>query len=245
MKPYLVFCLILTLVVGSCKNNTAVSSDKNTDNTAIKAPAIVFSDLTGTYFGDFGDNKITVLISAITGDKAEGKTITGSNEVPFEGIIKEENGRVLVAAHEMSNANSSGSFQFNFDPANREVLSGNWKPYKTDAGIASKSFILNKKKFTYRKDAGDYPQASLKILKEADVNNLLKPELVQMRNEIFARHGYSFSDKDIRDQFADKDWYLPNSTNVSNDLTLIEKKNLVLIKRFENYADQYGSDFGR
>jgi hypothetical protein len=245
MKPYLVFCLMLTLVVGSCKNNAAVPSDKNTDNTAIKAPAVVFSDLLGTYFGDFGENKITVLISNITGDKAEGKTITGNNEMPFEGTIKEENGRVLVAAHEVGNANSNGFFQFNFDPANKEVLSGNWKPYKTDAGIASKSFILNKKKFIYRKDAGDYPEASMKVLKDDDVNNLLNPELLQMRNEIFARHGYSFSDKEIRDQFADKDWYMPYSTNVSKDLTAIEKKNLALIKRFESYSNQHGDDFGR
>jgi len=92
---------------------------------------------------------------------------------------------------------------------------------------------------------GTYPQASKRLLKEEDVENLLKPDLEVMRNEIFARHGYCFKKKDLREMFEDKDWYIPNTVNVKKDLTEIEKKNIVLIKKYEKYAEEYGDDFGR
>ena len=66
-----------------------------------------------------------------------------------------------------------------------------------------------------------------------------------MRNEIFARHGYCFKKKNLRELFEDKDWYIPNTVDVKKDLTDIEKKNIALIKRFEKYAEEYGDDFGR
>ena len=45
--------------------------------------------------------------------------------------------------------------------------------------------------------------------------------------------------------FEDKDWYIPNTVDVKKDLTEIEKKNIVLIKKYEKYAEEYGDDFGR
>lgn len=45
-----------------------------------------------------------------------------------------------------------------------------------------------------------------------------------MRNEFFAEHGYCFKKKYLREQFENKDWYIPNSVDIKNDLTEIEKK---------------------
>ena len=66
-----------------------------------------------------------------------------------------------------------------------------------------------------------------------------------MRNEIFARHGYCFKKKDMRNMFELLDWYVPNTVDIKNFLTEIEKKNISLIKRYEEYADEYGDDYGR
>jgi len=52
----------------------------------------------------------------------------------------------------------------------------------------------------------------------------MKEDLEIMRNEIFARHGYCFKKKHLRKQFENKDWYIPNSVDIKNDLTEIEKR---------------------
>jgi hypothetical protein len=58
------------------------------------------------------------------------------------------------------------------------------------------------------------------------------------RNEIFARHGYVFSDSCLSNYFKHQDWYEAVGKNVS--ISEIEQKNLELIKKYEanfEYAD--------
>lgn len=88
--------------------------------------------------------------------------------------------------------------------------------------------------------------ASKKLLTKADVENMHKGDLEIIRNSIYARHGYSFKNRRIRfvfDSFVD--WYMPVSTDVSSELTEIEKKNIDLLKRYEQHAEKYYDDFGR
>ncbi len=85
----------------------------------------------------------------------------------------------------------------------------------------------------------------MKLLVSEDVNNLYKDELRAMRNEIYARHGYSFKRREMRDMFDKKDWYMPISTDVRKKLTALEIKNEKLIKQFEKYAEDNYDDFGR
>ena len=73
----------------------------------------------------------------------------------------------------------------------------------------------------------------------------MREDLEYMRNEIFARHGYSFSKKQLRQQFEWRDWYVPNTADIKGFLTDIEKKNIALIKRYEKYAEEYGDEYGR
>jgi YARHG domain len=73
----------------------------------------------------------------------------------------------------------------------------------------------------------------------------MKEDLEFMRNEIFARHGYCFQKKALRQQFENQEWYVPNTIDIKNRLTDIEKKNIALIKKYEKYAEEYGDDFGR
>ena len=99
--------------------------------------------------------------------------------------------------------------------------------------------------FAYNPNAGEY-RASVKELGMADVENLMKNELEIMRNEIFARHGYSFvKKKELREYFENQAWYVAKTDDVKADLTPLEKKNIALILRLEDYADQHGDDFGR
>ena len=82
-------------------------------------------------------------------------------------------------------------------------------------------------------------------LKESQLKNLKKIELEILRNTIFARHGLAFKTKTVRQFFDYVDWYIPVSTNVDNQLTSVEKENIVLLKRFEKYAEDNYDTFGR
>ena len=81
---------------------------------------------------------------------------------------------------------------------------------------------------------GSYPQASERDLDDSELTDMTERELKIMRNEIFARHGYIFKTKDMKNYFSAQSWYRPMYSNVTNRITIIEKKNIDLIKSFEN-----------
>jgi hypothetical protein len=87
--------------------------------------------------------------------------------------------------------------------------------------------------------------ASKTVLKEEDLKNLKKLELEIIRNTIFARHGYAFKKENYRQFFDFVDWYIPVSNNVTSALTAVEKENIKLLERFEQYAEDNYDTFGR
>lgn len=87
--------------------------------------------------------------------------------------------------------------------------------------------------------------ASTQLLKKKDVENLKKGDLVIIRNTIYARHGYSFKNRPLRVFFDAQPWYIPVHTNIKNDLTEIEKKNIQLLLKYEKNAKEYYDTFGR
>ena len=197
----------------------------------------------GSYVGTFGDNKITLLITKAAEGAVSGRTIVGGNDRPFDGALVLENGSYVIEAREPGDHKDDGVFKFRIAEADTNALQGTWKP--NDAKRPEKSYSLARRKFEYRPGVGNWPEASQRLLKTADVENLAKTELEFMRNEIFARHGYCFAKKELRQQFENEDWYVPNTVNIKGFLTDIEKKNIALIKRYEKYAEEYGDEFGR
>ncbi len=87
--------------------------------------------------------------------------------------------------------------------------------------------------------------ASTKALQEADLKNLKKLDLEIIRNTIYARHGFTFGKKSVRQFFDFVEWYVPISDNVESQLTPLEVKNITLLKRFEKYAEDNYDTFGR
>ena len=81
---------------------------------------------------------------------------------------------------------------------------------------------------------GDYPEGSLRLLTEGDLATKSKSELKIMRNEIFARHGYIFETPAMIKHFANQSWYHGRYADVSSKLSSIERKNVALIKKYEN-----------
>jgi len=86
---------------------------------------------------------------------------------------------------------------------------------------------------------------SAEELTEKQLKNLKKLDLEIIRNTIFARHGYSFKSKGVRQFFDQVEWYVPVTNSVEGVLTGVEQKNVALLKRFEKYAQDNYDTFGR
>ncbi|WP_118975521.1 YARHG domain-containing protein [Taibaiella koreensis] len=98
--------------------------------------------------------------------------------------------------------------------------------------------------FTTTDEVGRY-NASVHLLTAKEVANMTKADLFVMRNTIYARHGYSFRNQQLRAYFDRQSWYVPVSTDVKHEFTEIEKKNIELLLRYEKNAREYYDVFGR
>lgn len=228
---------------GKVDDTTANSTTNSAPATAAAPADTEAQKIVGSYVGAFGDNKITLLVTKVSGNAVSGRSIVGGNDRPFDGTYKFENSAYTVVANEPGDHKDDGVFKFTVDAGDPAKLQGTWKA--NDPKRPEKSFTLERRQFEYRPNVGNWPQASTRVLKVSDVENLAADELQMMRNEIFARHGYCFSKKELRQMFENEAWYVPNTTDIKGYLTDVEKKNIALIKRYEKYAEEYGDEYGR
>jgi hypothetical protein len=205
-------------------------------------PNAAAQQMLGTYTGSFGANKITVCLQKIIGESVNGYSVVSGNERAFSGAFVEKEGVFEINAKEPGDRPDDGVFVFNCRTGEQKIT-GHWKP--NSRKLEKRDFDLTRREFRYDKTAGFFPEASSRLLVPADVENMDKQSLRMMRNEIYARHGYSFKLKDMRGVFDKVDWYMPISTDVTTQLTEIEQKNQALIKRYENYTAEYYDVFGR
>ncbi len=219
------------------------------------------------------DNKITISLDSIRGDSFYGHSIVAGNIRPFAGSYKMDKGIYKVEAAEPGDDKYDGKFSFTVYPDSNSVQ-GTWKANNSALPVTERKYILTKRQFAYdanlplpetlsgallyQKDQEDFEKgefltgdilkvnASKQLLTKQDVENMHKGDLEVIRNSIFARHGYSFKTRKMRfifDQFVD--WYMPVATDVRNELTDTEQKNIDLLKRYEQHAEKYYDSYGR
>src|SRR4030095_4510181 len=222
------------------KDDSITGQNKVTNNTPVVA---VVEKLLGSFVGAFGDNKITLLITRAEGDSVLGRSIVGGNDRPFAGTMILKDGVYSIVAKEPGDHPDDGVFKISIQDNNPDVVTGSWTP--NDTKKKAKDYTLHRREFKYQPGVGSYPEASERMLKPEDVENLMKEDLEFMRNEIFARHGYCFKKKHLRQQFENEEWYVPDTVDIKGRLTEIEKKNIEMIKRYEKYAEEYGDEYGR
>jgi uncharacterized protein (TIGR02145 family) len=87
-------------------------------------------------------------------------------------------------------------------------------------------------------------KGSVKLLDEAIPETALaildKKELRLLRNAIYAKHGVIFQSDDLKKYFPKFAWYKPQSKNVDDKLTEIDKENAARIQAFENAKPKPG-----
>lgn len=80
---------------------------------------------------------------------------------------------------------------------------------------------------------GKWPQGSTKLLTRQFLSTLSKADIRLLQNEIIARHGVTFKDKETQEYFDAQPWYKPSSEHVRWEITDIEEQNNHMIEMFE------------
>ncbi len=222
--------------------SSPASHAKDPDNADVQTADKNAAAAVGTYVGSFGPHKITISIEKIVGRTVMGYSIVTGNERAFSGAWQTIPEGIAFVGTEPGDHAEDGFFTLSFNSKDK-TLSGRWDA--NDKKKPSVELNLKARKFKYDPKLGEHPKTSTKLLKEADVENMRPAELRIMRNEIYARHGYSFIIEDMQKHFATVDWYMPIALDVKDKLTDIEAKNAALIKRYENYGAAYYDKFGR
>lgn len=91
--------------------------------------------------------------------------------------------------------------------------------------------------YYYKYHVGDdtyiIPDSSVRKLTVSELYGYSPNTLALIRNEIYARNGYVFSQQKYRDYFSSKLWYSPNPNFDASWLNNIEQYNIQLIKSME------------
>jgi hypothetical protein len=218
-------------------------------------------------------NKINLAIDSVVGKKVYGHSVVAGNIRPFFGKIMDESAKTMeIEAKEPGDDKYDGTFIFTILKGLGKVQ-GIWVANDQKLAVTQRKYDLGKDYFAYdpKQELGNnysgevydsYDEgtsrsesitadankfnASMVELKSADIENMYKRDLEVMRNAIYARHGYSFKNRAMR-AFFDQEiaWYIPVSVDVTAQLTELEKKNIDLIKTYEQHATTYYDRFGR
>jgi YARHG domain len=249
MKTILISrCAVCFLYIGFAGAGIAAppaapASSVEDANPDVQAPDSAPREMLGTYVGAFGSNKITVCLQKVIGQTINGYSVVAGNQRAFAGSFSQKNGLFVMTAREPGDDPEDGVFIFEYRPGTPR-LTGSWTPNNIKK-LQQKSFDLERRDFRYNPESGFFALTSTRLLKAKDVENFNPTQLRVMRNEIYARHGYCFRMKDMREYFDAQDWYMPISLDVTAKLSDIEQKNAALIKRYEKYGAEHYDKFGR
>lgn len=83
------------------------------------------------------------------------------------------------------------------------------------------------------KDAFLFPSDSV-LITEGELEKLDDKTVELIKNEIYARHGYIFTNRALKKYFESFNWYEPNEEYSPNLLNQTEKANLKTIKKFQS-----------
>lgn len=172
--------------------------------------------------------------------------VDGENKIKGVWIANNSNLAVAKRKYTLEKRRFSYNPELNLGKENIYELDEEGEKYEANMSLSDSQFGENNELESINPQFIIKLNASTQTLTSQDIENLNKGELEVLRNMIYARHGYSFKNRKMRYFFDSHiDWYMPVSTDIRNELTALEKKNIDLIKRYEEHAERYYDYFGR
>ena len=84
---------------------------------------------------------------------------------------------------------------------------------------------------------GQYPESTERLLTEKDMEHMTPWGLTVMENEIYARHGFIFTNPDLRKHFRGEKWYKGKYRSMKSvKLTSTERQNIAFIRQYKPKA---------
>lgn len=83
----------------------------------------------------------------------------------------------------------------------------------------------------------DCSECASRIIEETEIRELSYDEVNLLKNEIYARNGYTFESPHLDDYFSGQDWYKPESSNDNVQLNSTEEKNVRMLRSVEKEID--------
>ena len=111
-----------------------------------------------------------------------------------------------------------------------------YKPLKDQSKVKLSPIEEQNVRLIEREEAKLREKISTEPITNAMVDGLFVEDLRVLRNEIYARRGRVFKDKELQKYFETQSWYQPNFDFKDESLTETESKNLAVIKEIEEYA---------
>lgn len=161
-------------------------------------------------------------------------TFFGAEDIPVENKTSSKRNTVVIALLVVVVLGGATYMIFNMFTSNQAEDNGftTNQTYVEDTEPSYSEDMRGEQELT-SSDWDKYNIACERLLTGDDIYGFSKDELRIMRNWIFARHGYSFKSKDMQDYFGQFSWYSPQYTDVSTQLTKIERQNITFIKSYE------------
>lgn len=188
--------------------------------------------LAPSWTGIYNDEQKISLFFQQKGADLTGYSLLNGKQTNFKGNIKAVGSNYKITLNEVGQGAAVGQFVLNYKNNNADI-EAQW--LSSNNTVKPKFFNLDMQQCQYAKGEGEFPDTSARLLKDADLQVSLG-QLQYMRNEIYARHGYAFQNKNWASTFSNYDWYMPCYTNVDSKLSQIEKENVKRIKLVEPYA---------
>ena len=111
-----------------------------------------------------------------------------------------------------------------------------YKPAKNQATIKLNKIEQQNVDLLARYEARIREKLSTEPLAEGTLGDMFAEDLRVLRNEVYARHGRIFKDKDLQKYFESQPWYKANPDFKDDQLNEIEAANLAKIKAAEESA---------
>lgn len=208
-------------------------------NMSIKGIYKYTKDKNGVYieYEDSGLTQNSMCVLSVSDNKLIIKgTVSGQEYVKVDDI---DNDKIYeICSSSISDASSVSKtlikwYKINDDGSDPKEIKSTTKNSSSSptTGESSNKANLN----TDNSDSYIFPNSDCEYLSDEDLKYLSKDELALARNEIFARHGYVFTQEPFKSYFAKKNWYSEDSTYTGNEETLndYEKANCKLIQSWE------------
>lgn len=196
------------------------------------------------YYVDALEIKYTEEIVRDISDKIKEDENFEEEIVKLEGVLNEKDLNNLYAKMYVKKAEKNfndGNYETSFKYLKKAEIYNydiaNFEYYEDLIGFINNNY--NENEYPVYTGYGEsyyiIPDSSSRYLTKEELYQYDKSSLGFIRNEIFARHGYVFKNKDYRNYFTSMPWYLPDSRfkGTLKELNPVEKHNVELIQSIE------------